>query len=54
MFSSTVSRFFAVVARTRDQARRAARLAKVEYEEMPGLFSISGLDGYKDKLVLPR
>ncbi len=45
---------FAVVARTRDQARRAARLAKVEYEEMPGLFSISGLDGYKDKLVLPR
>ncbi|GAA5625577.1 putative xanthine dehydrogenase molybdenum-binding subunit XdhA [Brucella sp. NBRC 12953] len=42
---------FAVVARTRDQARRAARLAKVEYEEMPGLFSISGLDGYKDKLV---
>ncbi|MFC4626048.1 xanthine dehydrogenase molybdopterin binding subunit [Daeguia caeni] len=35
---------FAVVAKTRDQARRAARLAKIEYEELPGIFSIDNLD----------
>ncbi|MBN9044498.1 MAG: xanthine dehydrogenase molybdopterin binding subunit [Rhizobiales bacterium] len=42
---------FAVLGKTRDQARRAARLAKVEYEESPGLFSIDALDGTKDRLV---
>lgn len=42
---------FAVVAKTRDQARRAARLAIVEYEEMPGIFSIDRLDGKTDRLV---
>jgi len=35
---------FCVVARTRDQARRAARLAKIEYEELPALVGIGGLD----------
>jgi len=35
---------FCVVARTRDQARRAARLAKVEYDERPALVDITELD----------
>ncbi|QTN98264.1 xanthine dehydrogenase molybdopterin binding subunit [Brucella sp. 458] len=42
---------FAVIAKTRDQARRAARLAKIEYEEAPGIYSIDALDGLKDRLV---
>jgi xanthine dehydrogenase large subunit len=35
---------FCVVARTRDQARRAARLAKIDYEELPALVDIRDLD----------
>ncbi|MCO5144609.1 MAG: xanthine dehydrogenase molybdopterin binding subunit [Aquamicrobium sp.] len=35
---------FCVIARTRDQARRAARLAKVEYGELPALVDIWDLD----------
>ncbi len=27
---------FAVIAETREQARRACRLAKIEYDELPG------------------
>ena len=42
---------FAVIAKTRDQARRAARLAKIDYEEAAGIYSIDGLDGLKDRLV---
>ena len=42
---------FAVVAETRDQARKAARLAKIEYQEKPGIFSIKELDPLKDRLV---
>ncbi|MBB5702290.1 xanthine dehydrogenase large subunit [Ochrobactrum daejeonense] len=42
---------FAVIAKTRDQARRAARLGKVEYEETAGVYSIDALDGTKDRLV---
>ncbi|CUW43032.1 xanthine dehydrogenase, molybdopterin binding subunit [Brucella vulpis] len=42
---------FAVIAKTRDQAHRAARLAKIEYEEAPGIYSIDMLDGLKDRLV---
>ncbi len=42
---------FAVLAKTRDQARRAARLAKIEYEETPGVWSIDALDGRSDRLV---
>jgi len=42
---------FAVVARTREQARRAARLAKIEYEELPPVLDIAMLDPQKDKQV---
>ena len=42
---------FAVVAETRDQARRAARLAKVEYDELPAVTRIWDLDTEKDKQV---
>jgi len=35
---------FCVVAETRDQARRAARLARIEYEELPAVVDIGGLD----------
>ena len=42
---------FAVVARTRDQARRAARLAKIEYEELPPVLDIAVLDPEKDRQV---
>lgn len=44
---------FCVLAETRDQARRAARLAKVEYDELPGVFDIWGLDPTEDKQVWP-
>lgn len=42
---------FAVVAETRDQARRAAQLAKIEYQERPGVFSIQDLNPLSDRLV---
>ncbi len=42
---------FAVVAETREQARHAARLARIEYSEMPAVISIWGLDPAKDKQV---
>jgi len=42
---------FAVIAETREQARSAARLAKIEYEELPGIFGIWGLDPEKDRQV---
>ena len=35
---------FCVIAETRDQARRAARLAKIEYEELPADIDIWDLD----------
>jgi xanthine dehydrogenase large subunit len=35
---------FCVIARTRDEARRAARLAKIDYEELPPLVDIWELD----------
>ncbi len=35
---------FCVIAQTRDQARRAARLAKIEYEELPAIIDMGGLD----------
>ena len=31
---------FCVIAETREQARRAARLAKIEYEELPHVIDI--------------
>lgn len=44
---------FAVIAKTREQARRACRLAKVEYDELPAVFDIAGLDPLSDRLVTP-
>ena len=35
---------FCVVAETRDQARRAARLARIKYDELPAVVDIGGLD----------
>src|SRR5690606_38645091 len=35
---------FCVIAGTRDQARRAAQLAKIEYEELPAVIDIWDLD----------
>ncbi len=42
---------FAVIAETREQARRAARLAKIEYDELPAVISIWDLDPENDKQV---
>ena len=42
---------FAVVARTREAARRAARLAKIQYEERPPVLDIALLDPEKDRQV---
>ncbi|AMS40826.1 xanthine dehydrogenase molybdopterin binding subunit [Aminobacter aminovorans] len=42
---------FAVVATTREQARQAARLAKIEYEELPAILGIWDLDPENDKQV---
>ena len=44
---------FCVIARTREEARRACRLAKVDYEERPFVIDVGGLDPKKDKLVTP-
>ncbi|MCB1470999.1 MAG: molybdopterin-dependent oxidoreductase, partial [Rhizobiaceae bacterium] len=44
---------FCVVAETREQARRATRLAKVEYKELPFVIDVGELDPLKDKLVTP-
>jgi len=44
---------FAVVAETREQARRACRLAKIEYAEEPFVTDILDLDRRQGKLVTP-
>ncbi|MGO4837469.1 molybdopterin cofactor-binding domain-containing protein, partial [Rhizobiaceae sp. 2RAB30] len=44
---------FAVIAETREEARRACRLAVVEYKELPAVIDIGGLDPDNDKLVTP-
>lgn len=44
---------FCVIARTREEARRACRLAKVSYEELPAIIDVAGLDPKKDRLVTP-
>ncbi|MGE0500508.1 MAG: xanthine dehydrogenase molybdopterin binding subunit [Rhizobiaceae bacterium] len=44
---------FAVIAETREQARRATRLAKVDYKEKPAIIDVGGLDPEKDRLVTP-
>jgi xanthine dehydrogenase large subunit len=43
---------FAVVARTREEARRAALLATIEYKALPALIDIGGLSP-DDRLVTP-
>ncbi|MCO5064898.1 MAG: xanthine dehydrogenase molybdopterin binding subunit [Rhizobiaceae bacterium] len=45
---------FCVVAETREQARRACKLAKIHYEELPFVTDIGALDVAKDKLVTPN
>ncbi len=42
---------FCVIAETRDQARRAARLARIEYEELEPIVHIWDLNPEKDKQV---
>jgi len=42
---------FAVIAETRDQARRAAHLAKVEYRDLPHLTSVRDAQGAGGKFV---
>jgi xanthine dehydrogenase large subunit len=42
---------FCVIAETREQARHAARLARIEYEELPTIIDIGNLDPLNDKLV---
>jgi xanthine dehydrogenase large subunit len=44
---------FCVIARTREEARRATRFAKVEYDELPFVVDVAGLDPEKGKLVTP-
>ena len=44
---------FCVIAETREQARRACRLAKIEYKELPAIIDVGGLDPVKGKLVTP-
>jgi len=45
---------FCVIAETREQARRACRLAKFEYKPLKAVIDIGGLDLAKDKLVTPN
>ncbi|MFC5385047.1 xanthine dehydrogenase molybdopterin binding subunit [Aquamicrobium segne] len=42
---------FCVIAKTRDQARRAARLAKISYEELPAILDIWALDAETHRQV---
>ncbi len=44
---------FCVVAQTREEARRASRLARVEYEELPAIIDIGGVDPHSDAQVAP-
>ncbi len=44
---------FCVIAETREQARRACRLAKIEYDELPAIIDVWDLDPSKDRLVTP-
>ena len=45
---------FAVAAETRDQARRAARLAKIEYEERPAILTIDQAMDAKSYIETPQ
>ena len=39
---------FCVIAATREQARRACRFARVEYDELPAVIDVAGLDAAAD------
>jgi xanthine dehydrogenase large subunit len=44
---------FAVIAETREEARRACRLAKIEYDELPAIIDVADVDRQGAKLVTP-
>lgn len=44
---------FCVIARTREEGRRACRLARIEYSELPAIIDVAGLDPKSAKLVTP-
>jgi xanthine dehydrogenase large subunit len=44
---------FCVIAETREAARRATRLAKISYTELPAIIDIGELDPVSSKLVTP-
>jgi xanthine dehydrogenase large subunit len=44
---------FCVIAETREHARRACRLAKIAYDELPAVIDVWDLDPLNDKLVTP-
>ena len=44
---------FAVIAETRDQARRACRLARIAYEELPFVTDVGETDRFNGRLVTP-
>jgi xanthine dehydrogenase large subunit len=44
---------FAVIARTREEARRACRLAKISYEELPFITDVDQTDLRAGKMVTP-
>ncbi|MDQ2704425.1 MAG: xanthine dehydrogenase molybdopterin binding subunit [Pseudomonadota bacterium] len=44
---------FCVIARTREEARRATRFARIDYEELPFILDVAGLDPEKARLVTP-
>jgi xanthine dehydrogenase large subunit len=44
---------FAAIAETREEARRACRLAKIEYDELPAIIDVTNVDRQSAKLVTP-
>ena len=44
---------FCVIAETREQARRACRLARIDYKELPAIIDVAGLDPVNGRLVTP-
>jgi xanthine dehydrogenase large subunit len=44
---------FCVIAGTREQARRACRLARIEYKELPAIIDVAGLNPVTGRLVTP-
>jgi xanthine dehydrogenase large subunit len=42
---------FCVIAETREAARRACKLARIQYDQQPGIYDVAGLDPASDKFV---